>query len=206
MNLYSFCALSLLCGLAASGCSKPEPRAPSPVAARPDQRTGVTVEVAPEQKRAVEEAAKQNQGGGLRFSQDIQDLCPGIESPKFGFDSSSLRDDWSRALGKLAECMKSGKLSGKSLLLTGHTDPRGDDEYNMDLGGRRAEAVRDAISAFGVEGARFSVTSRGEVDASGSDEESWAQDRRVDIDLLRPASGNGVSAKLTPWTAPPRRR
>jgi peptidoglycan-associated lipoprotein len=67
--------------------------------------------------------------------------------------------------------------------LVGHADPRGEDEYNMVLGGRRADNIRSAIVAAGLDGAKVNSTSRGEMDASGTDEASWAEDRRVDIML-----------------------
>ncbi|HEU4538910.1 MAG TPA: OmpA family protein, partial [Polyangiaceae bacterium] len=91
-------------------------------------------------------------------------------------------------LSGIADCMKNGGLKGKGVLLVGHTDPRGDDDYNMQLGGRRAEAVKSAIAAFGVENGRIDVSSRGEADAKGTEEASWAQDRRVDINL-KPGGG-----------------
>lgn len=180
--------------LIATGCSKDAPKPKTATAIRPVDKEAPAVQAAPAQQEAVKEAVKENQGGGLNISAEIRQLCPGIGSPKFGFDSSELRNEWTAALSKLSECMKSGKLVGRSLLLTGHTDPRGDDDYNMNLGGHRAESVKSAITTFGVGGDRLTVTSRGEVDARGTDEPSWAEDRRVDIDLLKPTTSS-VSAR-----------
>ena len=53
----------------------------------------------------------------------------------------------------------------------------------MVLGGRRADNVKTAIVTAGMNGAKVDSTSRGEMDASGTDETGWAQDRRVDIML-----------------------
>ena len=142
----------------------------------------------PDQDQAVARAAEENQGGGLSISPDIMKLCPGVKPPKFGYNSSEVKGEWRDALSSIADCMKNGGLKGKGVLLTGHTDPRGDDDYNMQLGGRRAEAVKGALTSFGVETGRVDVTSRGEVDAKGSDESTWAQDRRVDIGL-KPGGG-----------------
>ena len=67
--------------------------------------------------------------------------------------------------------------------LVGHADPRGDEEYNMVLGGRRADNVKAAIAGAGLDSAKMATTSRGEMDATGTDEAGWERDRRVDIML-----------------------
>ena len=91
------------------------------------------------------------------------------------------------SLVALADYIKTGKLKGRSLLLVGHADPRGEDDYNMALGGRRADSVRNALQALDVEQNRLDVTSRGELEATGVDEAGWAKDRRVDV-KLKPAN------------------
>jgi peptidoglycan-associated lipoprotein len=53
----------------------------------------------------------------------------------------------------------------------------------MLLGGRRADNVKSAIVTAGLDGAKIDSTSRGEMDATGTDESSWSKDRRVDIML-----------------------
>ena len=53
----------------------------------------------------------------------------------------------------------------------------------MSLGESRAESVRRYLHDLGVQAERLRATSRGEIDATGTDEGSWARDRRVDIDL-----------------------
>ena len=191
-SLLPLLGLSSLLALG-SGCSKHERPAATP-ASTPPATTTTAAPAAP--RAAVERAVEQNQGGGLNISAEIRQLCPGIPAPKFGYDSADLRNEWAEALDKLAQCMKSGGLAGRNVLLTGHTDPRGDDDYNMALGGRRAESVKDAVSAYGVMGSRLQVTSRGETDAVGTDESTWATDRRVDIDLLKkPAQGATTDAQ-----------
>jgi peptidoglycan-associated lipoprotein len=86
-------------------------------------------------------------------------------------------------LQKLATCFKDGPLKGRSMLLVGHADPRGDDEYNLVLGGRRADGVRGMLMKYGLGKDRITTSSRGEMDASGTEPESWAKDRRVDVKL-----------------------
>ena len=65
----------------------------------------------------------------------------------------------------------------------GNCDERGSREYNLALGARRAESVKRALELAGVDGSRISVVSYGSEKpvATGKDEESYSQNRRVDI-------------------------
>ena len=69
------------------------------------------------------------------------------------------------------------------LRLEGHADERGSTEYNLALGSRRAESVRDFLSGFGISANRFTTTSFGEERpaVNRSDESAWAQNRRVEF-------------------------
>ena len=69
------------------------------------------------------------------------------------------------------------------LRLEGHADERGSTEYNLALGSRRAESVRDFLSGFGIPANRFTTTSFGEERpaVNRSDEAAWAQNRRVEF-------------------------
>ena len=67
------------------------------------------------------------------------------------------------------------------LRLEGHADERGSTEYNLALGSRRAESVREFLAGFGISANRFTTTSFGEERpaVNRSDEAAWAQNRRV---------------------------
>jgi peptidoglycan-associated lipoprotein len=65
----------------------------------------------------------------------------------------------------------------------GRADPRGETEYNFVLGESRASSVRTYLMGLGLDGSRISTTSRGKLDATGTDEAGWQLDRRVDVDL-----------------------
>jgi peptidoglycan-associated lipoprotein len=69
------------------------------------------------------------------------------------------------------------------MLLVGHADPRGDEEYNYVLGQRRADEVRRALGSLGLASERVSTSSRGEMDAAGTSEETWRGDRKVEVRL-----------------------
>lgn len=105
-------------------------------------------------------------------------------APKFDFDRSELSPGDREVLHQVATCVTTGPLKGRSLRLVGRTDPRGEVEYNLALGGRRAGAAREILVQAGVDKKHLEETSRGELDAAGKNEEGWRQDRRVDILLL----------------------
>ena len=128
-------------------------------------------------------------GSSLTVSEDIYRLChleaasPTDAAPKFAFDQSLITKEDAVVLDKIAVCMTTGPLAGKRVKLTGRADPRGPEEYNLSLGAHRAHAVADYLVKENVHNADLNETSRGALDATGTDEETWAKDRRVDLAL-----------------------
>jgi peptidoglycan-associated lipoprotein len=109
--------------------------------------------------------------------------CTDFPAPKFDYESPEVRSDSRAVLERLAQCMTKGTLKGAQVLLTGHCDPRGEQEFNMSLGDNRAEAVKVFLVGLGVPPDKIRTSSRGELDASGMDESGWLNDRRVDIEV-----------------------
>lgn len=124
------------------------------------------------------------QASAVRISDEIIKAC-GISEPDayFAFDSANVRPDDANVLGQLVTCFTTGPLKGRQLKLVGHADPRGGSDYNMTLGQSRADAVKDYIIGHGMDKSKTDSTSRGAMDATGTDEPSWARDCRVDIML-----------------------
>lgn len=121
----------------------------------------------------------------LHLSESIAAACNlprNDATPHFDFDSAQLPEGDREVLAAFAKCL-AGPLKGKRVLLTGRTDARGEDEYNMSLGGTRSDSVKRYLIDLGVGDANIKSSSRGEIDATGTDEESYAKDRRVDIDV-----------------------
>ena len=98
----------------------------------------------------------------------------------FEFDSSTLTADAQRALDAHIAALQG---SDATVRLEGHTDERGTREYNMALGERRANAVRDYMVVNGIASYRIETISYGEEQpvAYGSGESNWAQNRRVEL-------------------------
>jgi peptidoglycan-associated lipoprotein len=67
--------------------------------------------------------------------------------------------------------------------IEGNADERGSREYNLALGQRRADAVRQMMQLLGARGGQIETVTFGEEKprATGSDEASWAENRRADI-------------------------
>ena len=104
-------------------------------------------------------------------------------SPKFAYDKDELADDDKAVLDQIAVCLTKGALKGKAISLIGRADPRGTEEYNLSLGSRRATSVGTYLQRLGVGQPQLAVTTRGALDATGTDETGWQQDRRVDLAL-----------------------
>ena len=104
-------------------------------------------------------------------------------NPKFDYDKDELTADDRTVLDQLATCLTTGALKGKAVALIGRADPRGTEEYNLGLGSRRAQPVSQYLGRLGVGDPQMAVTTRGALDATGTDEAGWRQDRRVDVQL-----------------------
>jgi peptidoglycan-associated lipoprotein len=122
--------------------------------------------------------------GNLNISDEIRRACGLTEAEAFfAFDSAHVRTQDQHVLKKLAECFTSGALKGREMRLVGHADPRGSADYNLALGGRRADNVKNVIVVQGMSSGKVATTSRGAMDATGVDDASWSKDRRVDVTL-----------------------
>ena len=124
----------------------------------------------------------------LALSSDLVQLCgikPPAESanPNFDYDKDALTPEDRTVLDQLATCLTTGALKGKAISLIGRADPRGTEEYNLGLGSRRASSVSSYLEHLGVGQVQLGVTTRGSLDATGTDEAGWSKDRRVDIQL-----------------------
>ncbi|MDQ3033112.1 MAG: OmpA family protein [Myxococcota bacterium] len=97
----------------------------------------------------------------------------------FSFDDSTLDDSARTSLESNVQCMNDRTI--QSVMITGMTDPRGTEEYNMALGDRRARSTRDHLQRLGIERRRMQTRSVGEEQATGADESGWARDRRADL-------------------------
>jgi OOP family OmpA-OmpF porin len=103
-------------------------------------------------------------------------------SPKFPFDSAIVYVEDRDQLAALVRCLNHESMQSRGVLLVGRADPRGTDEYNMRLGARRAEQIREFLVHEGLSANRIAAESEGKRDAKGNlPEYSFGYDRRVDV-------------------------
>ena len=173
-------ALTLLVLGTALGCGSDPPPPPKTAEAPKPQLDTPQPAAKTNNPKPDDDASK----GNINISDEIKAAC-GISDAEafFAYDSANIRPQDKAVLEKLAACFTTGKLKGREMRLVGHADNRGEDDYNMVLGQRRADNVKGAIVTAGMTPAKALTTSRGELDATGSDEASWQKDRRVDIVL-----------------------
>ena len=99
----------------------------------------------------------------------------------FDFDSYIVKDEYKPVVN--AHSAYLNKHRTRKIVIQGNTDERGGREYNLALGQKRAEAVRKSMSLLGVPEQQMEAVSFGKEKprATGSDEASWAENRRADI-------------------------
>jgi len=110
----------------------------------------------------------------------------GLEPVYFDFDSAAIKDDQRPTLQ--ANVGAIGKHADwKTVVLEGNCDERGSEEYNLALGERRANSVKQYLIDSGVSGARIDTVSFGESKPAvqGHDESAWKWNRRVEFSAIR---------------------
>ncbi len=103
----------------------------------------------------------------------------------FDFDKSAIKPSERSKLEAAKAYLEANPTA--RLLLEGHCDWKGTAEYNLGLGDRRANAVKDFLTTSGVAADKFEVLSKGSLDAvEKADEATAAKDRRVELVVLKP--------------------
>lgn len=109
---------------------------------------------------------------------------PAPSGPKivyFDYDSFVIKPEFQSLIETHARYIKADK--GRKVVIEGHTDERGGREYNLALGQKRAESVRNALGLLGVADSHSEAVSFGEEKPAvpGFEEAAWAKNRRAEI-------------------------
>ena len=160
--------LALSMGLAA--CKKPpqapppppappappvETPRPQPPAPPPPRSTPTPPPVAENRVPTDEEVFARMSLGELNEKSPLVDVY-------FAYDLAELSDSTRAALQKAADWLR--RFTSTKVMVEGHADSRGTNEYNLALGERRANSVRDYLVSLGIPAARFTIVSKGEED------------------------------------------
>ncbi|MFL6245927.1 MAG: OmpA family protein [Thermoanaerobaculia bacterium] len=110
-----------------------------------------------------------------------------IRDAFYNYDEATLDDAAQTALTSSANWLKGSQGASYSLLIEGHCDERGTEQYNLALGDRRANSAKDYLVTLGVDAGRIRTVSYGEERPfeEGHDDSSWAQNRRAHLVLVR---------------------
>ena len=109
-----------------------------------------------------------------------------IRDAFFSYDESTLDADAQAALANSANWLKGKDGASYNLLVQGHCDERGTEQYNLALGDKRANIAKEYLQTLGVDGARMRTVSYGEERPfdPGHDESAWQKNRRAHLVLV----------------------
>jgi peptidoglycan-associated lipoprotein len=178
MSRVTLVTVASILGALAAGCGAEPPPPPQVAAIAPPTRSDA-IPVG----KAQGQDTRSPMSSSVHIDERILKACGGLPTAHFAFDSSAVDPGAAMALDALARCFTSGPLQGRGMRLVGHADSRGEIEYNLALGQRRAGNVAGYLAQRGMPAARMQSTSRGEFEARGTDEVGWAKDRKVDVIL-----------------------
>ena len=108
----------------------------------------------------------------------------GLRPVHFDFDRYNIREGDREILRENADWLK--RNTGVAVLIEGHADERGENEYNLALGERRASSVKRFLQSLGVDPERLTIISYGEERPAdpGHDENAWGMNRRAEFKKL----------------------
>ena len=119
-------------------------------------------------------------GAGAATPGSAQDFTVNVgDRIFFDTDSTSIRADAAQTLDRQAQWL--ARYPNYAITIEGHADERGTRDYNIALGERRANAAKNYLVSLGVSPGRITTVSYGKERpiALGSDEQSWARNRRA---------------------------
>ncbi len=164
---------ALVASIAACSSDKTPPQAPT--------------SLAQESTTERSQTARNDADTTIHLSDEIMRACQlpstAQQAPHFEYAGSTLHAQGQNVLDDVAKCAKDGNLRGRVITIIGRTDPRGSASSNQELSEDRAQAARKYLVERGASAQNLRIVARGESDARGNDEASWALDRRVDFEL-----------------------
>jgi outer membrane protein OmpA-like peptidoglycan-associated protein len=121
--------------------------------------------------------------GGVRVDPGSEPAAPSIDLYiNFEYNSADLEPEALMVLRSLGNALRSPELNDARIMIIGHTDARGSDEYNLRLSQRRAQAVRKLlVGVYDIEPGRLQAVGRGKRELKDQSRPDDAINRRVEI-------------------------
>lgn len=179
--LRKLCLILLSAAVVVAGCTRKPRPTPSDTTA---MGTGTGSALTPTNVGTFDQSAGTLQpraDGVIEDADTIRNLLPAVY---FDFNLSAIKPGEKRKISDAADYLK--KNAQYRMLLEGHCDWRGTAEYNLALGDRRGQAVKQFLQTLGISMDKLQILSKGSLGAAekGS-EEQMAKDRRVDFVILK---------------------
>jgi peptidoglycan-associated lipoprotein len=158
-----------------AGCHKKKPPRIEPEGGQPP---GIT-ENQPGGEMPPEQPKEQVLKEGEITDERIVEITRLLQPVFYDYNRADIREDQIPALQNNARVLK--QYAAANVLIEGHCDERGTDEYNLALGERRAKAAKDYLVSLGIDDGRINTISYGESKpfAEGHNENAWQQNRRA---------------------------
>lgn len=186
MILRRFVAPVLAATLVVAACRREPPPPPAPTGPSEEELARAradSIAAAEAARRAAEAAAAEERARAERERAVAAARAALEEMVHFDYDRSEIRADAATVLRRKADVLRASPTV--QLRIEGHADERGSTEYNIALGNRRAESVRQFLVGFGLAEGRFSIISYGEERPleRASTEAAWARNRRAQFQI-----------------------
>jgi OOP family OmpA-OmpF porin len=149
------------------------------------EQAGRTITAASLRQMAVQSMADPSRANRMNrapLTDQLDKLAQLTIAIQFDFNSARIRPDSFRAVGLMADALYHPYLLGYRFLIAGHTDGKGNREYNLKLSQQRADAIRDAlINPFGIRPTRIEAVGLGEEQLLKPASPEAAENRRVQL-------------------------
>jgi peptidoglycan-associated lipoprotein len=159
------------------GCANEEIKEEEPVAV---EDLGTNVNVTEEDSSAQAYGADDSSTSGFNQLDDPQSALS-VRVIYFEYNSSEIKSEYRSTIEAHSSYLSQNPDT--SITLEGHADERGSREYNLALGERRAQSIKQQMLILGASSSQIRLVSYGEERPAidGHDESSWQQNRRVEI-------------------------
>lgn len=208
VNFASVLLIALVLSVGAVGCKK-TPKNPTPIPAGQASApttggnngfgptTGRSALPVPDTSGVGSTAIPPNDDGTIRGVENIDEMIDGRVADREAFKNETVYFDLDRSVVKSSEVSKVETVAAhlknnpaEAVQIEGHCDDRGPENYNLALGERRAQSVRELLVSLGVDANRILTISYGEAKPAveGADESAWSKNRRGEFILLKAKS------------------